>query len=196
MENMNDAIEARSEKLARQMNKITDKLNLSDEMLVLSDDVESVVRESIDSHAVQGANSVDLTISNESLLSLEIMSEDFTYVRDTLKEVTENARKVQTAITTQLLHPCYDEDEAQDTASLVASFAELSKAITDAQKLYITSYKDMSITMLNLDKIAKAEIQKNANEVNSGGASSEGERIISTSDLIAEMKELNENNAK
>ena len=60
-------------------------------------------------------------------------------------------------------------EDSESQASLIVSFSELSKAITDAQKLYVLSYKEMSTTLLNLDKIKKAEKHEKGNETPPGG---------------------------
>ena len=72
-------------------------------------------------------------------------------------------------------------------ASLVASFAELSKAITDAQKLFVQSYKDISHTLLNLDKIKKERVQNVPNQQNIV-EKPKSDNVVSTFELIKKLK--------
>lgn len=137
----------KAQSLADRMNKLTDKLGLSDELLIEGEDIVEYVEDK--------TKDVSLYKSEESyadIMNLSLMIDDFKFVRDTLKEVTENARRVQNSVTLELL-----SEDSENQASLIVSFSELSKAITDAQKLYVLSYKEMSTTLLNLDKIKKAE---------------------------------------
>lgn len=149
---------SKAETMAEKMNKLTQSLDLSEDLLVEGDDIVEYVEE----------KTKDITIADErsyaDIMNLKVMTEDFQFVRSTLKEVTENARRVQNAITMELLG-----EDSEGQASLIVSFSELSKAITDAQKLYVLSYKEMSTTLLNLDKIKKAEKHEKGNEIPSGG---------------------------
>lgn len=169
------ALKDKADSLADKMNKLTEKLDLSEELLVQGDDIVEYV----------GEKTQDIALHTESsyadIMNLKIMTDDFKYVRETLKELTENARRVQNSLTLDLLS---SDDEAR--ASLIVSFAELSKAITDAQKLYVDSYKQMSTTLLNLDKIKKNEIDDTSKTENH--LHLHGSKAISTVDLIKELK--------
>lgn len=168
----------KADTLAKKMNKLTESLDLSDELLVEGQDIVEYVEE----------KTKDVTLYQEDsyadIMNLEIMTEDFKFVRETLKEITQNARRVQNSVTLELL----DEDNDDKRAGLIMSFSELSKAITDAQKLYVQSYKEMSTTLLNLDKIKKnAEPSANANVTNNNLHVHTTENI-STVDLIKRLQ--------
>lgn len=169
-----DALTVKANSLADRMNRLTEKFNLSEELLVEGSDIVEYVEEK--------TTAVELysNASYADIMNLKIMTEDFKYVRETLREVTDNARRVQNAITLELL-----DTDSEQRANLVVSFAELSKAITDAQKLYVDSYKQMSTTLLNLDKIKKAD-QGPTNVTNN--LHIHGTETVSTIDLIAKLQ--------
>jgi hypothetical protein len=164
-----------AESLAARMNKLTATLDLSDDLLIEGDDIVEYVEEN--------TKKIELfTDSNYAdIMNLEIMTQDFKFVRETLKEVTENARRVQNAVTLDLL----SDDDTDSRASLIISFAELSKAITDAQKLYVLSYKEMSTTLLNLDKIKKNDKDVNPSSVTNNLHIYDP---VTTTDLIKKLK--------
>ena len=165
--------------LADKIDAIARKVQVSDSLLESTEGFGEVIR--------AGESSL-IEKSYADIMSLGTMVEDFQYVRETLKEVTENARRVQNAVTLELL-----EENGDKRASLIVSFAELSKAITDAQKLYVDSYKQMSTTLLNLDKIKQNErdalVTHGDNHLHiHGGAGS-----VSTADLLQNMKKEAQN---
>lgn len=164
----------KADSLAAKMNAISEKLDLSEELLVEGDDIVQYVEDK--------TKQVDLYNSESyaDIMNLQVMTDDFKYVRDSLREVSDNARKVQNTITLNLL----DTEDDGKRAGLIMSFAELSRAITDAQKLYVQSYKDMSTTLLNLDKIKKAD---KANEEDKGNVI-ETKKVISTTDLLSKLR--------
>ena len=171
---MSDALKEKANSLAERMNRLTEKLELSEELLVQGDDIVEYVE--------GNTKTIELyqNPSYADIMNLHIMTEDFKYVRETLREVTDNARRVQNSITLELL-----DTDSEQRAALVVSFAELSKAITDAQKLYVDSYKQMSTTLLNLDKIKKAD-QSPTNVTNN--LHIHGTETVSTIDLIAKLQ--------
>jgi len=173
------ALRGKADSLADRMNQLTSKLDLSEDLLVQSDDIIDFVKEK--TQKIELYNNPNYA----DIMNLQIMTEDFRYVRETLREVTDNARRVQNSITLELL----DVDN-EKRANLVQSFAELSKAITDAQKLYVDSYKQMSTTLLNLDKIKKADqIEQSGNVINNLHIHGEA---ISTLDLLTKLQSKKE----
>lgn len=164
----------KAESLADKMNKLSEKFNIAEEMVVTGDDVVDYVKEKTD----------HITLYSEDLMpnevvNLENMVHDFKYIRETLKETTENGRRVLSSVTLDLLDS--DDDKR---AALIMSFAELNKAVGDNMKLYMQSYKDISSTLLNLDKIKKnnqAEVKNVTNNLNITEA-------VNTSDLIKQLR--------
>jgi glutamine synthetase adenylyltransferase len=166
--------------LADKMDKITEKFNKS---LDTAEELESCGNEF---HEMIQEKSKDLNqyddISMNEIVNLENMVNDFSFVRETLKENTENGRRVLNSITLELL----DEDaDKKKQASLIMSFAELNKSVADNMKLYIQSYREISTILLNLDKIKKNNTPKEGNPIDVNPENSEN---ISTTDLIKQLK--------
>lgn len=139
----------RADILAQKMNKLTESLDLSGELIVSGDELIELVEEKTQEvmlHHEVKADDPDYA----AIMNLSAMTEDFMFVRETLREITDNARRVQGVVTLELL-----DADTEQRAALILSFSELSKAITDAQKLFVLSYKDMSSTLLNLNKMKK-----------------------------------------
>lgn len=159
--------------LADKMEALSDKLDLSDELLNQGDNIIEYSETSLEKNKRE--------VNYADIMNLQIMVNDFKYIRETLQEITNNAKRVQNVITAELL-----EDNSEKRANLIMSFAELSRAITDAQKLYILSYKEMSGTLLNLDKIEKNDKEKPQIINNNLTICDEA---INTSDLIKQLSE-------
>lgn len=170
----------KAQSVADKMNNLTSKLDLSEELLVQSDDIVDYVE----------GTTKDITLSSDTnyadIMNLEIMTDDFKFVRESLKEITKNARKVQNLITLDLLSD--ESDKNENRPSLIMSFSELSKAITDAQKLYVQSYKEMSTTLLNLDKIKKNKQDEGPTTVNNT-LNINSHESLNTADFIKQLKE-------
>ena len=161
----------KSESLAEKMNKLTEKLELSEQLEVQGDDIIEFIEEK-----TQDIDLYKEDISPAEILNLENMVSDFKFVRETLRENTENGRRVLNAVTLDLLDS--DDDKR---ASLIMSFAELNKAVADNMKLYIGSYKEISTVLLNINKIKQAEIGGPTSVTNNLNITTEA---ISTVDLI------------
>lgn len=170
------SIQDKSDKLAEKMNNITakfsDNLESADELVLTGDDVLASVEEKTQDIKLY---SEDNDVSE--IINLRNMVSDFKFVRETLKENTTNARRVLSAVTLDLLDS--DDDKR---ASLIMSFAELNKAVADNMKLYIVSYKEISKTLLNLDKLRSEQSPK---DIGSGP----GDKVINPTDLIKEFAE-------
>jgi hypothetical protein len=173
-------IKDKSESLAAKMNKLTEKftenLEVADEMVLTGDDIVEYVEE----------KTQDIELYSESLPAADVVNiqnlvDDFKYVRETLKENTDNGRRVLNSVTLDLLDS--DDDKR---ASLIMSFAELNKAIADNMKLYINGYKEISNVLLNLDKIKKAQIGEGPKSVTNNLTINSPE-AVSTVDLIKKL---------
>jgi hypothetical protein len=166
----------KADSLAKKMNSLTEKFNLSEEMDIQGNDIIDFVDEKTQEITLY----TDSTLSTTEIINLDNMVEDFKYIRESLKEVTDNGRRVLGAITLELLD---SDDEKRST--LILSFAELNKAVSDNMKLYMQSYKDISTVLLNIDKIEKGKLPKGPNTINNTVNIIEP---ISTVDLIQELK--------
>lgn len=178
--------------LASRIGALSKSLDRSDELLEEGEEVleqaeeikevsEGSLKDIISRNSAGTLGVVPESATYADIMNLQVMTEDFKFVRDTLKEVTENAKRVQHAITLELL-----DSDGDKRSSLVMSFSELSKAITDAQKLYVQSYREMSNTLLNLDKIKKNSEAGNPSTTNNLHIHTEEK--ISTGDLISRLK--------
>jgi hypothetical protein len=156
--------------------KFTENLDVADEMVVTGDDIVEFIDEK-----TQDVELYSESVPAAEVINLENMVEDFKYVRETLKENTDNGRRVLNSVTYDLL----DSDD-EKRASLIMSFAELNKAIADNMKLYINGYKEISNVLLNIDKIKKAQTESGPNTVNNN-LHLHGTEAISTVDLIKKL---------
>lgn len=158
------------------MNSLTERFQLSEEMVTTGEDLEGYIEEK--TRDISLFEDSDNSLTATEIVNLETMVQDFKYVRETLRETTDNGRRVLQSITLDLLS---EDDESR--ASLITSFAELNKAVGDNMKLYMQSYRDISGVLMNLDKIQKAQ--------NPSGAVTNNTLVIteprSTADLIKEL---------
>lgn len=171
----------KSESLAEKMNRLTAKfaenIDTANEMVLTGSDIVDYVEEKTQDIKLYQ----DAGIPATDIINLVQMIDDFKYVRETLKENTDNGRRVLNSVTLDLLDG--DDDKR---ASLIMSFAELNRAVADNIKLYIQSYKDISAVLLNLDKIKKAEKADTPQTINNTLNISTTE-TISTVDLIKKL---------
>lgn len=167
----------KADSLAEKMNKLTEKFNLAEELIVDGSDIIEFVEEK--------TISTELYISEidaSTIINLSNMVNDFVYIRDTLKETTDNGRRVLNAVTLDLLDS--DDDKR---AALILSFAELNRAVGDNMKLYMQSYKDISTVLLNLDKIKKNEKEDKSKVSVTNNLNITNTETISTMDLIKRL---------
>lgn len=173
----------KADNLAEKMNKLTaqftSNLDTADEMTITGEDIVEFVEEK-----TQDIELYSESLPAEEIINLQNLVNDFQFVRETLKENTENGRRVLNSVTYDLL----DSDD-EKRASLIMSFAELNKAVADNMKLYIMSYKEISNVILNLDKLKNKEGPKTVNN----NLHLHGGEAVNTADLI---KQLSGNNDK
>lgn len=182
--------------LANKMNELTEKFNLSNEMVLSGDDIIEDVKKKthlidLNSGVPKLNEFIDVEIEQEfnsslvlELVNLKAMVEDFEYIRETLKETTDNGRRVLNKVTIDLL----DSDEDQ-RASLILSFAELNSAVGKNMSLYMDSYKQISTVLVNLDKIIKNDNKtKPSNVVNNTQVNINSTEQISTAELLNKMR--------
>lgn len=181
----------KAESLAEKMNKITakfgDSLDNAEELELTGDDVIEIINEKTQNISLYEEESekhqVCKTKKLPEVINLDNLVQDFRYVRETLKENTDNGRRILNSVTLDLLSA---DDEKK--ADLIISFAELNKALALNVKLYIGSYKEISSVILNLDKIKNAE--KAIQQPNEGNTF-EGQ-VISTVDILKQLNEESE----
>jgi len=143
LNNLTDKSESLASKMNKITSKLTDNLDLSEDMELCGDDIIESVESKIRSVDVFDSDSDPMDVIN-----LTNMVNDFSFVRDSLKENTLNGRRVLNLITADLL-----DSEDENRASLIVSFAELNKAVCENMKLYMTAYKDISNILININKL-------------------------------------------
>jgi len=116
------------------------------------------------------------------VMSLQTMSEDFSFSRQTLKESIVYGRKVLEMATQDLLLAEGDKKSGNTIA-----FAELTTAVLNGVKTYSQLYKDFSTVLLNIKKINN---QDTPDTINNTVNIIED---ISTVDLIERMKNADNN---
>lgn len=171
----------KSQSLADKMNRLTakfaDNIGTAEEMVLTGDDIVEYVEEKTQDVQLYEESTLIAT----EIINLSNMVDDFKYVRETLKENTDNGRRVLNSITLDLLDS--DDDKR---AGLVMSFAELNTAIANNMKLYMLAYKEISNVLLNLDKIKKAEKADGSQTINNT-LNINATETISTVDLIKRL---------
>lgn len=154
----------RADALAQKMNKLTDTLmsniQTAEELHITGTEVIESVEEKTED--------VDLYSSDMNpleLLNLENLLEDFKYIRDSLRETSDNARKILSQTACQIQEGCGDlGDEPSDPVELINSYAILNKALTDNMKMYVQAYKEISNIILNIDKVKNSNAVKNVEQ--------------------------------
>lgn len=182
--------------LANKLNELTAKFNLSEEMVISGEDIIEDVKKKTDiidlSGKVKVTKPVDAEIEPEfnsaivlELVNLQAMVEDFQYIRETLKETTDNGRRVLNKVTIDLL-----DTEEDRRAALITSFAELNSAVGKNMSLYMDSYKQISNVLVNLDKIIKNTNSRTPTNsvVNNTQVNITSTEQISTADLLNKLR--------
>ena len=177
--------------LAKKMNELTEKFNLSEEMVLEGEDIIEDVKKKTDIIDLKTSTiKTDLTIEPEfnsslvlELVNLQAMVEDFQYIRETLKETTDNGRRVLEKVTIDLL-----DSEDEQRASLIMSFAELNSAVGKNMSLYMDSYKQISNVLVNLDKIIKNISKNSPSVVNNTQVNISSTEPINTAELLNKMR--------
>lgn len=191
IEEKSETLVSRSDSLADKMNKLTAKfqsnLDNAEDLHVTGEEIIEYVEEKTQSYNQNLSLHQDNGEVAQQIVNLDNMVDDFKYVRETLKENIENGRRVLNQVTLNLL----DADE-EEQASLVIAFAQLNSAIATNSKIYLSSYKQISDIILNLDKVKKKEKDVfDADQESKGGKTENHLHIhgdaVSTVELIKQL---------
>lgn len=192
---------AKADTISKRMNRLTNALmtniQTSDEMQLVGNDVVEMVEQTTKDIPLysSGSNTSDMILTD--LINLQNLLEDFKYIRDTLRENTDNGRKILNFTTTNVLEGSNvdlgDENigisEAQHQTELISSFATLNHSITESLKLYVTAYKEISNIIMNLEKVKTSQLSdKTVN--NTLVVQANGTETISTKDLLKQLQSL------
>lgn len=156
-----NSIKSRSDELANKMNKLTDTLmsniQTAEELHIAGVDVIESVEEKTDD-----VNLYKSDMNPLELLNLENLLEDFKYIRDSLRETSNNARRILSQTATEITEGDGDLGDDITPVDLIVGYATLNKALTDNMKMYIQAYKEISNIILNIDKVKNSNAVKNA----------------------------------
>lgn len=118
------------------------------------------------------------------VMNVEAMVQDFNYMRSLLKETTSNSKTVLESVTEELLNS--DEDSR---AGLILAFSELNKAQLEGIKLFMQSYKEISIILANFAKVQKDSRPKDGpNNVYTTNVLNVEASATSTADIINRLR--------
>ena len=159
--------------IAEKIKEISAKFDLAETLVndteILQETVEEIKEQK------QEYNPIDV-------MSLEIMAEDFSFSRKTLKESITFGRKVLEEATKDLLLA-----EGKNKANNTLAFAELTTAVLNGVKVHSQLYKDFSTVLLNIKKINENK-KDNISVTNNLNVT----ESISTTDLIERLKKSTE----
>lgn len=165
-----DIIKAKAETLATKLNKIAkhieDQCNDVDLMEVKANDVVEYASSKLP--------------SLEDRIDVAMMMSDFEYVRRVLKENTECARAMLEHVSSSML----DEDD-NVTPGMITAFSELNKSIAENMKLYVSSYKDLTTSLANIESKPN-NVTNNLNIINND------KNISSVKDMIERLRGKND----
>lgn len=184
----------RADSLAEKMNKLTDTLmsniQTAEELHITGTEVIESVEEKTEDTDLFSSD-----INPLELLNLENLLEDFKYIRDSLRETSDNARKILSLTACQIQEGSGDVgDDPVDPTDLINSYAILNKALTDNMKMYVQAYKEISNIILNIDKVKNSNAVKNAevkNNVNNTQININVQdelKPISTQEILKQLK--------
>lgn len=133
--------------------------------------IESVVTEIVEPEIIGPKND---KITSE-LVSLKMLIEDYKTVRETLLDNVSNAQKIINSMSFDMLG---DDDAGSDK---ISAYSTLLGTINNSVKILTSSYKDISVVLLNLKKLEQEQKQEQLET---------DKNVISTVDLIEKLKQL------
>lgn len=182
------------ESINNRMNKITEELHknigFSEELLTTTDELADILTnptEVITAGAtgeLSDTQSTELQPINElaaTVVDAGAMLEDFSYMRQRLRETTENNKRVLESVTEELIH-----SDGESRAGLVMAYSELNKAQLDGMRLFMQSYKEISTILVNLAKVQNSGTPNNSYTTNV--LSIEGSENVNVSDIVKRLR--------
>ena len=186
------------EHLTNKMNKITQELTknveISEDILTTTEELESYLVAPkpiapIEGQLISPAETAELEAKSlapvteiaADAVNVQAMIEDFCYVRAMLRETTQNSRRVLESVTEELVM-----SEGESRALLVSAYSELNKAQIDSIKLFMQSYKEISIILVNLAKVNQSNTPHTVHTTNV--LNIEDQAHVSTADIINRLR--------
>lgn len=170
--------------LQEKLQKARDNLNLSIESQeeIVSEELEDNVEDPGALEIVRNTEiAPSLMNSAQDVIQLQQLIQDFSFIRETLRENQQNGRRVLRSVAQDIM-----DSEEDLKASLILSFQELNKAIQENIKLYMTTYKTISETLKNIQSIQKIQME---NKKNDPKDVQEVKERVSTQEIIARIRE-------
>lgn len=199
----------KADSLAKRMNKLTDTLmsniQVAEDMHIAGQDVIDMVEAQTIDVPLLSTDTGDSHQNLMELINLQNLLSDFKYLRDTLRENTDNGRKILNLSTTEILEGSSSDlgdpefggiSEAENKVNLINAYATLNRTITDSLKLYVSAYKEISNIILNLEKVKTNQLTNQTNTTNNTLVlnSESKTQSISTNDLIKQLSKLGKQN--
>lgn len=185
------------EKLNNKMNKITEELTknigLSEEMLTTTEELEGYLKPLQTSQELIVTQKVELSDPQEStqlapvteiaasVVDVQAMIDDFTYMRQMLRETTQNSKRVLESVTEELVL-----GDGESRAGLVMAYGELNKAQIESIKLFMQSYREVSTILVNLSKVSNAGTPHTVHTTNV--LNIEDKTAISSADIVKRLR--------
>ena len=188
------------EHLTNKMNKITQELTknveISEDILTTTEELESYLvapnPAPIEGQLITSGESAEpeepetkalapVTEIAADIVDVQAMIEDFCYMRDLLRETTQNSRSVLESVTEELVL-----SEGESRALLVSAYSELNKAQIESVKLFMQSYKEISTILVNLTKINQSNTPHTVHTTNV--LNIEDQSHISSADIINRLR--------
>lgn len=176
------------ESINNRMNRITEELHknigLSEELLTTTDEIAEILTQPPQSVEVIPTETSELQPINElaaTVVDSGAMMEDFAYMRQRLRETTENNKRVLESVTEELIH-----SDGESRAGLVMAYSELNKAQLDGMRLFMQSYKEVSSILVNLAKVQNSGTPNNSYTTNV--LSIEGSENVNVSDIVKRLR--------
>ena len=170
-----DIAKAKADTLAKRLNRVASNLakqcNDAEIMEIQAADIE------------QYAEAKLPTLPTVESVDISLMMDDFAYVRSVLRENTECARAMLEKVSGTML-----DEEDNVTPGMLTAFSELNKSITENMKLYVSSYRDLTAALSNINASSnsKSNITNNLNIINSSA------EVASVKDIIDKLKRHHE----
>lgn len=166
-------------KLIKSLNNINKVFEQAD--LITSDDILTQLTNSVDSvtnlPAIIDTESIDYT----QVISLKELMEDFRSIRSTLSDTVETGKKIMDEISVAISNTGLDEIQPE----MIGAFSSLLGTVNTSMKLLITSYKEISTIILNLNKIQSAQTPQTGSKGNT--TNNLNIYTVNTADIIKDL---------
>jgi hypothetical protein len=151
----------------------------------MSEDIEEIIEETKSDIVKHQAEKLPVSDEiKESAFNIDLLTEDFASMRETIKSSLENGRQVQQKYTDEIMINSVTEI----SPTVLMGFSELMKAVAKQVELLSRIYKDVAETQVKLKTYMKKE--QMVEDTNGSGTTNiqQNNYIMSTQDLIDKFK--------